>query len=122
MSEIERKSVRFGRWSPVRRDVYVGYSYVVAAGPTGARRITPGTDRWHRAKYRIASSALAIGVTEFRVWGGLGSRSWVRTVIVSQADAEAYLTEAAERSFMLRSTLAKALAARDRRLEREGAQ
>lgn len=117
--ERERKPIGFLKWKPVKRDLYIGYSYIVEAGPRGARKITPGVDRWMRARYRIASSALATGTEEFRVWGGMGVHSWTRTVIVAQKDAEWYLRTAAERDFTMKGTLAKALAARERRLKRE---
>lgn len=117
---IERKPIRFSRWTPVKRDTYIGYSYVVQAGPRGVRRIAPGNDRWMRAKFRIASSALASGVEEFTVSGGLGARSWRRTVLCSQEEAEQFFRDAIEAgSFMLKGTFRKALATKERRLERE---
>lgn len=118
----ERKPVRFAKWHPSKRDRFVGYSYVVAAGPNGARKITPGVDRWSRVKMRMASSALATGVEEFQAWGGIAGGRWERTVVVSQVEAENYFVDCIEAgNFMLKGMYRRAVMARERRLEREAA-
>lgn len=113
---IERKTIRFSKWKPVARDNRVSYSYI---NPRDGRLVRLGSDRWMRAKSRIASSAIATGADSFEVRGGIGTREWSRTVLVSQEDADAFFTEAIDRGwFMLRGMYRRAVLARERRLAR----
>lgn len=114
---IERKPIRFSKWTPVQRDGAIGYSYTreitYRNGTIGARRITAGHDRWMRAKWRIASSALGTGVEEFTVYAG---NKWRRTVTCTEAEAiEFFETAIANGAFTLKGIYRKALACRDRR-------
>lgn len=115
MTRVERKPVRFEKWTPVKRDGSIRYSYV---NPRTGRHSTYA-DRWQRQKAYLAQAALWTGAEEFTVYGGVGSRAWVRTVLVSQEAAEEWLREAAARDFTLKGLLGRALAARDRRLKAE---
>ncbi len=118
---VERKTIAFSKWTPVARDNRIGYEYVVGVGPRGARKISPGGDRWQRAKWKIARAAIALGIEEFRVYGGVGSRRWVRTVTVTQDEADEFFRHAIEDlgDFMLRGEYRRASARRELRLERE---
>lgn len=104
---IERKPIQFGKWTPVLRDNAISYSYV---NPSDGRTVNGWGWRWMHAKHRIAASAISTGVLEFKVWGGLGSRRWVRTVTCSQEEAHAFFEEAISGgSFILKREYRRAL-------------
>jgi hypothetical protein len=110
---LERNLIRFSKWTPVRRDGVIGYSYT---NPRDGRRVRLGSDRWMRAKSRIAASALATGAETFDVYGGLGRLRWRRVVTVTEAESvDFFETAISSGAFMLRGLYRKALATRDRR-------
>lgn len=118
---IDRAPIRFARWNPVLRDYGISYEYVIPEGLMSAgRTYRAGSDKWMRAKSRIASSAIATGCDTFLVDGGLGNRRWKRVVTVTQDEAEAYFFDQIHnhRNFMLKGVLRKALTTRERRLAR----
>jgi hypothetical protein len=115
---IERKTVRFGAWMPTQRDNGISYSYV---NPRDGRTVRVGADRWMRAKYRIAASALASGQTEFSVRGGLGRQRWVRVVTCTEEEAHAFFQDAINAgAFTLKGEYRRARTMAERRLRREG--
>lgn len=114
---VERKTIRFGEWVPVKRDNRIGYSYTL---PKTGKLVRVGGDRWMRAKSRLAQSALWTGASEYHVHGGMGARRWHRVVTVTQQEAEQFLRDAAASTNIMRASLRRSLSARDRRQRLSG--
>lgn len=112
-TRTERKPIRFSKWTPARRDSGISYTYL---NPNDGRMVHSFGDRWMRAKWRIAVSALATGVEEFTVYGGLANRRWTRTVLCNEEEADEYLRAGGT---LLKGEYRRALATRERRLQRQ---